>query len=75
MQAAMMRLGTLVYLYGRGRAEVWTEDRGASYHYPIHPPVLDLCTTDLCVSMPFKCHINHANLIDFIRGPAPPGAA
>ena len=29
MQAAMMRLGTLVYLYGRGRAEVWTEDRSA----------------------------------------------
>ena len=61
MQAAMMRLGTLVYLYGRGRADriqVWTEDRSASYPYPIPPPVLDSCIQTLCVSMSFKCHIN-----------------
>ena len=31
--------------------------------------------TDLCVSMPFKFHINHANLIDFIRGPPARAAA
>ena len=34
MQAAMMRLGTLVYLYGGGAQtgiQVWTEDRSASY--------------------------------------------
>jgi len=61
MQAAMMRLGTLVYLYGRGRADrsgLDREDRSASYPYPIPPPVLDSCIQTLCVSMSFKCHIN-----------------
>jgi len=61
MQAAMMRLGTLVYLYGRGRPDrsgLDREDRSASYPYPIPPPVLDSCIQTLCVSMSFKCHIN-----------------
>jgi hypothetical protein len=62
MQAAMMRLGTLVYLYGGG-AQTGIQVSGRKTEapripYPIPPPVLDSCIQTLCVSMSFKGHIN-----------------